>query len=158
MKKHITVALSFIAILTGIPIIGCSPNQSRMNNETTRSENDKIDATRSENDKINATRSEGDTLSGVPNPEPSKNQCQIGNEATCSEGDQIIFGTYNSSPIEWYVLKNDTSNHRLMLVAMDVLKLRPEQDLRYGIEREDIKPEYREYNTESEDITWEQST
>ena len=54
-------------------------------------------------------------------------------------GGTVSFGEYNSSPIEWYILDNDTVNHRLMLLAMDVLERRP-------------------YHTEREDITWEQST
>ena len=48
-----------------------------------------------------------------------------------SVGDTIVFGKYaiygerDASPIEWYVLKNDTANHRVMLLAMDVVEAGP---------------------------------
>lgn len=37
----------------------------------------------------------------------------------------IEFGHYNSRPIQWYVLDEDTANHRTLLVAKDVLDEKP---------------------------------
>lgn len=65
--------------------------------------------------------------------------CKSGVCTNPSVGDTIVFGKYNDSPIQWYILDNDTTHHRYMLLAMDVLEKRP-------------------YHTKHEDITWEQST
>ena len=65
--------------------------------------------------------------------------CKSGVCTNPSVGDTIVFGKYNDSPIHWYILDNDTVNHRLMLLSKYVLEKRP-------------------YHTKSEDITWEQST
>ena len=65
--------------------------------------------------------------------------CKDGDIIDPSVGGTVYFGKYNSSPIEWYILDNDTVNHRLMLLAMDVLEKRP-------------------YHTKPEPITWEKST
>ena len=65
--------------------------------------------------------------------------CKDGEFTDPSVGGTVSFGMYNSSPIEWYILDNDTVNHRLMLLAMDLLEKRP-------------------YHTQIVAITWEQST
>jgi hypothetical protein len=54
-------------------------------------------------------------------------------------GGTIAFGNYNGSPIQWYILDDDTANHRVMLLAMNIL-------------------EKRAYNTSLSSITWEKST
>ncbi|MBQ8037375.1 MAG: hypothetical protein IJ268_10305, partial [Proteobacteria bacterium] len=54
-------------------------------------------------------------------------------------GDTIVFGNYNDTPIQWYILDNDTANHRIMLLSMDILGKRP-------------------YHTKSEAVTWAEST
>ena len=66
--------------------------------------------------------------------------CKDGGFIDPSVGGTVYFGKYNGSPIQWYILDNDTVNHRLMLLARDVLEM------------------MQRYHTESETITWEQST
>ncbi|MBQ9242435.1 MAG: hypothetical protein IJ165_04300 [Proteobacteria bacterium] len=37
-------------------------------------------------------------------------------------GGTVIFGNYNGTPIQWYILDHDAVNHRIMLLAIDVLE------------------------------------
>ena len=71
---------------------------------------------------------------------PTDKTCKAGVcTASIDVGNTLVFGNYNGSPIQWYILDNDAVNHRLMLLAMDVL-------------------EERVYHTKEEAITWEQSS
>ena len=53
-------------------------------------------------------------------------------------GSVITFGAYNDQSIHWYILDKDETNHRVLLLAMDIL-------------------EYRHYHDRFEAITWEKS-
>ena len=56
-----------------------------------------------------------------------------------SVGGTIAFGYYNGSTIQWYILDNDTTNHWIMLLSMDILEKMP-------------------YNPRRASITWKKST
>ena len=58
---------------------------------------------------------------------------------SCERGGKLLFGKYNGSPIEWYIMSNDTVNRRFMLLAMDPL-------------------EQRAFHEELAPVTWERST
>lgn len=58
---------------------------------------------------------------------------------SCEKGGKLLFGKYNGSPIEWYIMSNDTANRRFALLAMDPL-------------------EQRAFNEELAPVTWERST
>ena len=51
--------------------------------------------------------------------------CKEGDFIAPAVGEIISFGTYNGTPIQWYILDNDTTNHRIMLTSMDILESRP---------------------------------
>ena len=57
----------------------------------------------------------------------------------CEKGGKLLFGKYKDSPIEWYIMSNDTANRRFMLLAMDPL-------------------EQRAFHEELAPVTWERST
>ena len=43
-------------------------------------------------------------------------------------GDTLVFGTYNGSPIEWYILQKNTANRYFKLISVNVLTNRPFSD------------------------------
>ena len=47
--------------------------------------------------------------------------CMDGQCTGYEVGGTIVFGKYNGTPIQWYILDIDETNHRLMLVSMDIL-------------------------------------
>jgi hypothetical protein len=51
--------------------------------------------------------------------------CKNGTCIDYEVGGTIAFGNYNGTPIQWYILDIDESNHRLMLVSMDILDSKP---------------------------------
>ena len=58
---------------------------------------------------------------------------------SCERGGKLLFGNYNGSPIEWYILANDTVHRRFMLLSMDTLGERA-------------------FHERLEPVTWERST
>ena len=54
-------------------------------------------------------------------------------------GDIVTFGVYHAQPIQWYILDKDETNHRVMLLAMDIL-------------------DEQRFNAISESIAWKNST
>ena len=68
------------------------------------------------------------------------NSCKAG---VCTKGfavgDTILFGAINNVPLQWYILDNDTTNRRFMVLAMDVIA-------------------EGKFNAKSNGVTWENCT
>ena len=78
-----------------------------------------------------------------------------------SIGNVISFGRYNDTPLQWYILDNDTINHRYLLLSVDILEDRPYHGL-YKLESiKNINPLFYQHNGSIKNrscVTWAEST
>ena len=81
--------------------------------------------------------------------------------ADLSIGNVISFGRYNDTTLQWYILDNDTINHRYLLLSVDILEDRPYHGL-YNLEYiKNINPLFYQHNGSIKNrscVTWAEST
>lgn len=69
-----------------------------------------------------------DKKSDSKNCGKSGNVCPVGckqSECSSDAGAYISFGKYNGKPIHWLILKNDSANHKIMIVSVEILDEKP---------------------------------